>query len=115
MSWKVTERAVAKRLGGRRVPITGRQRGDVPDIDHPWLSVECKSKKTIPAWLRDAMAQAVAAMRDGQLPLVVLHQAGRRHDNDYMVLRLRDFVDWFVGEEVPLETMTNAAGGEDCA
>ena len=34
-AWKATERAIAARLGGRRVPITGRQRGDVPDVAHP--------------------------------------------------------------------------------
>ncbi len=97
--WKSTERAVAKRLGGRRVPITGRQRGDVPDVQHSWLSIEVKHRKTIPAWLHDAMAQAVAAQRDGQLPIVCVHKAGARHDEDIVCVRMKDFVEWFGGDD----------------
>jgi hypothetical protein len=93
--WKSTERAVAKRLGGRRVPITGRQRGDTPDVAHEWLSVEVKHKAQLPLWLHDAMSQAVAAQRNGQMPIVVLHQSGQRHDNDLVVVRMRDWVEWF--------------------
>ena len=111
--WKATERAICKRLGARRVPVTGRQRGDAPDGEHSWLSIEIKHRKSFPLWLHDAMAQAAASVRDEQLPVVVLHQFYRRHDDDFVVLRLRDFVDWFVGEEALPETMTNAAGGED--
>jgi len=97
-TWKSTERAVAAQLGGQRVPITGRQRGDVPDVQHDWLAVEVKHRKALPAWLHDAMAQAVAAQRDGQLPVVVLHEAGQQHDDDIVCVRLRDFVEWFGGE-----------------
>ena len=50
--WKQAERRIAKLLGGRRIPITGRQRGDVPDIEHDALSIEVKSRKALPAWLR---------------------------------------------------------------
>ena len=97
--WKATERAVAARLGGRRVPITGRQRGDVPDVQHDWLSVEVKHRSKLPAWLHDAMSQAVAAQREGQLPVVVLHEAGQRHGDDFVCVRLCDFAQWFGGED----------------
>ncbi len=93
--WKRTERAVAARLSGQRVPITGRQRGDVPDIKHRWLSIEVKSRKTLPAWLHTAMSQAVAAIRGVQLPVVILHQTGARHDDDIVCVRLGDWVEWF--------------------
>jgi hypothetical protein len=98
---------VAKRLGGRRIPITGRQRGDVPDVEHEWLSIEVKSKVRFPDWLVDAMVQAMMAKamlerkareehKDGEwLPIVVLHQKGWRHDDDLVVVRLKDFVEWF--------------------
>ncbi len=36
--WKATERRVAALLGGRRVPVSGRGRGDAPDIAHPWFA-----------------------------------------------------------------------------
>src|SRR5687768_7317958 len=89
-AWKRTERAIAGRLGGQRVPVSGRARGDAPDIAHSRLSIECKHRKTVPAWLREAMAQAVAAARDDQIPVAILHEQGRRHDGDLCVLRLAD-------------------------
>ncbi len=97
-SWKRSERAVAAILGGRRVPITGRQRGDAPDVAHPWLSIECKHRRALPAWIADALDQAAAAS-DGRkrLPIVVLHEAGQRHGSDVVMLTLADWVDWFGG------------------
>jgi hypothetical protein len=48
-SWKVCERRIAVELGGCRVPVSGRARGDNPDIEHPTLSIEVKSRKRLPA------------------------------------------------------------------
>ncbi|GIV60277.1 MAG: hypothetical protein KatS3mg043_1366 [Rhodothermaceae bacterium] len=93
--WKRTERRVAERLGGKRVPVTGRSRGDAPDVAHAWLSIEIKHRQRLPAWIEDAMRQAEAAARDGQLPVAVLHERGRNHDRDLVVLRLADFEAWF--------------------
>ena len=90
-SWKRTEREVAARLGGKRVPVSGRARGDVPDIAHPLFAVEVKHTSRMPALLLKAMAQAKAAVRGEQVPLVVLHEAGKRHTGDFVVLRLEDF------------------------
>ena len=36
------------------------------------------------------MDQAVAAARDGRIPAVVLHEAGCRHAQDLVVIRLGD-------------------------
>ena len=94
-AWKATERAIGARLGGRRIPITGRQRGDVPDVAHEWLSIEVKHRQTLPAWLKDALAQAHAAARGSQLPVAILHEAGSRHDRDVVCLSLADFEAWF--------------------
>src|SRR5262245_1570973 len=81
-TWKHNERVIAGLLGGRRVPITGRQRDDVPDVAHDWLSIECKHRRSVPAWLRDALAQAVAAVAGKlKLPVVILHQHGTKHDS----------------------------------
>jgi hypothetical protein len=93
--WKATERRIAVLLGGRRVPVSGRARGDQPDVTHPWLSIECKDRATLPAWLLEALRQAEAAALGTQLPIAVLHQAGARHDQALVVLRLADFVAWF--------------------
>lgn len=113
--WKATERAVAKRLGGRRVPITGRQRGDAPDVAHEHLSVEVKHRANLPLWLHDAMSQAMAAARAGQLPLVVLHQAGQRHDNDYVVIRMRDYTEWYGDINAPTTAEARPCDAAPCA
>lgn len=87
--WKATERAIAKRLGGERVGPSGKSTADVITDA---LAIEVKTRKTLPHWLLDAMAQATAAAAaDGRLPVVVLHQKGQRHDGDLVVLRLTDF------------------------
>ena len=92
--WKQAERRVARLLGGWRVPVTGRQRGDAPDISHDRFSIEVKSRRKLPAWLEDAMRQAEASAKDGQLPIAVLHQDGRKYRDSLVVLRLRDFAGY---------------------
>ena len=85
--WKQTERAIAKRLGGERVGPSGQATADVLTSR---LAIEVKTRKALPRWLLDALGQAAAAA-DGRLPILVLHQAGQRHDDDLVVLRLSDF------------------------
>jgi hypothetical protein len=94
-AWKRTERKIASIIGGERVPVTGRQRGDVPDIRHDWLSVECKHRRSVPQWLQEALQQAQAAVRGDQLPIAVIHPHGARHSDDLVVMRLGDFRDHF--------------------
>lgn len=93
-TFKRHERAVAAILGGRRVGNSGR---NTEDVAHDWLSVECKSRRELPAWLLDAMHQAErnAPADGGRLPVVVLHQDGGRVTSDLVVMRLSAFVDWF--------------------
>jgi hypothetical protein len=103
--WKRTERRVAALLGGTRVPVSGRARGDRPDIDHEWLSPEIKHRAAVPRWLADALAQARAAARDQQLPVVIIHESGARFENALVVLSLSDFV----GSMTPLKDPNDAA------
>jgi hypothetical protein len=93
--WKAAERTLARLIGGRRVPVSGRGRGDQPDIAHPWLSIECKHRQTIPAWLTDALAQARAAAHRDQLPVALIHQHGARYGQTLVVMTLDDFTAWF--------------------
>ena len=92
--WKASERKVAALLGGRRIPVSGRGRGDNPDIHHELFSIEVKSRKTIPAWLEDAMRQAEALVKDGRLPVVVLHQDWAPYAERLVVVRLEDFAGY---------------------
>jgi Holliday junction resolvase len=89
--WKACERRVAELLGGKRVPVSGRTRGDCPDVEHPTLSIECKSRKKLPAWIEDAMKQAEASAKDGRLPVVVLHQDRTPYVKSLALLRLENF------------------------
>ncbi len=72
--WKQVEREIAADFGGRRVPVSGRQRGDAPDIDHPLYSIEVKAGATAlsATKIRQAQDQAQAsAAKDGKLPISV--------------------------------------------
>ncbi len=97
--WKACERRIAERLGGKRIPVSGRSRGDTPDITHDRLSIEVKSRKRLPAWIENAMRQAEASAKDGQLPVVVLHQDGSRYADCLAVLRLEDMANYVKQED----------------
>ena len=89
-TWKSVERRVAKFIGGKRVPVSGRHRGDAPDIEHNWLSVECKYRARLPTWLHDAMNQAEASAMPRQMPCVILVERGKGTGDSYIVFRLKD-------------------------
>lgn len=89
--WKRIERAVARRLGGQRQPVTGR-RG--PDVRHQWLCIETKTRKKLPLWLTEAIRQAEAVATSDQLPVAILHEAGTRLSQALVVMRLADFEAW---------------------
>ena len=58
-TWKAEERWWASKYGGKRVPVTGRQRGDAPDVAHPFFAFEIKYGKTnVPNRLVNALDQA---------------------------------------------------------
>ncbi len=91
--WKQAERRIAAILGGRRIPVSGRGRGDNPDIEHPALSVEVKARASFPAWLEDALKQAELSATDGKTPVVVLHQDRRKYPDALVVVRLSEFAE----------------------
>ena len=55
--WKATERRIAALLGGRRVPVSGRGRGDQPDVAHPWSYCAC-----VPPRMSKTMQIAMVAL-----------------------------------------------------
>ena len=95
-TFKGVERAIAQRLGGERVGHLGGA-----DVVTDWLAVEVKTRKELPQWLRDAVAQAKRHAGISQLPVAILHQVGQRHAGDIVCLRLADFQDWFGAGENP--------------
>ena len=70
-----------------------------PDVETPNFTIEVKHRKQLPQWIEEAMRQAVRNATPDKLPLLVLHERGRHHGNDLVVVRLSDFQEWF-GEEM---------------
>ncbi len=94
--WKSTERELARLLGGERIPVHSTS-GVKCDVATPIADVEVKERKSIPSWLSEAVSQAKANCRKGQIPLVILHTKSQRHENDLVIMNLSDYRDWFVG------------------
>ena len=95
-TWKKFERWVGEfltELGDKsnRVPITGRSRGSAPDVTSDRLSIECKYRKSIPGWIKEAMEQAEASSRDGKVPVVFIKENGAPYDDALIVFRAKDF------------------------
>ena len=111
--WKSVERKIAVLLGGTREPVSGRQRGYKADIRHEYLSIEVKERQSLPAWLHEAMEQAEAAKQEGQHPIVVLHQKGLKHADDFVVMRLSEFTGWVQRMENEIESYIAEQAGED--
>lgn len=90
--WKQAETEIATRLGGVRVPVSGRGRGDRPDIEHPRFAPEVKHTRNAFDLVTRAMAQAKAAAEGtAKVPLVAVHKEGQPYDETFVVLRLADF------------------------
>lgn len=82
------ERTVAKLLGGKRIGILGKE-----DVEHPKFSVECKSRQEIPKWFSDFWKQAVDNCEEGKIPLLVIHETQKRYKDDWVVIRMEDFLE----------------------
>lgn len=84
---KDAERALAKRLKGRRTGVLGGE-----DISHPLLSIEVKSR----SWFAGDKFMAQAKRNsNGKIPVVIVHIKNRSHDHDLVMMELRDFEDLF--------------------
>lgn len=112
--FKAMERRVAQALGGKRVPVTGRERGDAPDVEHELFSIECKQgARGLPAWFTEGYKQAIAAWRPGQLPIVIYHTVGTRHEDAVVCIRVKHLRQLMerLGYQFPKEE--DDAGPED--
>lgn len=87
-TWKEHERRTARRLSGVR---NGNRGTATSDVTAGAWAVECKSRKQLPTWLLDAMAQAKRNATPGTVGIVVLHKVGQRSDNDIVCLTKADF------------------------
>ena len=88
------ESSIAKYLGMERIAGSGKR-----DVDGGWLAVECKERETPAKWLVGAVEQAIRLAKPNQLPIAVFHFLGQYHDDDLVVMRLKDFREYFGGEK----------------
>lgn len=85
---KRTERAIARITGGQRLGLLGKE-----DVDAGPFSIEVKDRKTFAG--TSFMEQAVRNCREGKTPLVVVHVTGKSHDGDLVMMRFKDWQDWY--------------------
>lgn len=82
---KESEKEVAKLFNGKRMGLLGGE-----DIFHPKFSIEVKSRKKFAAvkW----MDQSKKNNKDNKIPIVVVHQANKHHENDLVLINIMDFL-----------------------
>jgi len=75
--WKRSETRFADIIGGKRIPITGREE---LDIDHRILAVELKQREALPQWLfGKAVKQALTGgEKCGRIPIVAVNEVGSK-------------------------------------
>ena len=89
-AWKSFERRIAKRVGGRRVPVTGERDGS--DVDAGPFQYQCKLRRGVPSYLRDWLRGIVSAgERKDSIGVVIWKQPNARDDDAVVVLRLADW------------------------
>ena len=81
---KSAEKAIAEALGGARVGLLGGE-----DVFHPKFSIEVKSREkfVVEKWFK----QCEKNNKKDKIPLVIVHVLSNLHDNDYCILKLKDF------------------------
>jgi hypothetical protein len=118
-TWKRTERRVAGLPGGCRAPAFARGRGHISNGHNHALSIEVKSRKTIPVGLEDALRQAKASAKDGRLAVAVPHRNGQKcRDALKTAVLLSGPLTWFKrlfrlywdGTEKPVRLANPASG-----
>ena len=78
------------------MPITGRRRGDVPDIRHPWLSVEAKLRMRVPTWIKNGIDQAEKSAVGHQMPVLIIREKFQKVDDALICMTLKEFRDRYL-------------------
>lgn len=101
--WKNVERLFAARLGGERVPVTGRTGAkgmESPDIMHERYSIEIKMRDPkaasgagLPKWLQHAHEQAQASRKPYHLAAIsIIHHKNQRLSKAMVQMSFEDFL-----------------------
>ena len=87
-AWKDFERWVAEYFGGARVWK------DEEDVSHPVFSFECKLRAKLARYLTEGVAQAIRNAPPGKLPVLILHEKGKRREDAIVCIPASYFRDW---------------------
>ena len=97
--WKNWERKVAEWFGGdavnaKRIPVTGRQSGDAPDVETIKFAIEVKAGKVVSSRTLKAVDQAKkAAVATNKIPVVVqVHKVNKNVAVPLVTLDLATFL-----------------------
>ena len=98
-TWKNWERKVAEWFGGdevnaKRIPVTGRQSGDVTDVETLKFAIEVKAGKVVSSSTLKAIDQAKkAGISTGKIPVVVqVHKVNKNVSVPLVTLDLATFL-----------------------
>lgn len=96
-SWKAFERRIARKVGGRRIPVTGERDG--VDVDAGPFVYQLKLRQRMPGYLREWL-RGISGQADDQsietgsaTGVVVWKEPGKRDDDAVVVVRLKDWID----------------------
>ena len=81
------ERKIAELLSGKRTGVLGGE-----DVLHPLYAVECKSREKIPKWFMKFWEQTLKNCPEEKIPLLIIHKLNQRHTDDWVIVRLEDFL-----------------------
>ncbi|MCD6125124.1 hypothetical protein J7J62_08145 [bacterium] len=88
---KSMERAIAKIFqfdNARRIGILGKE-----DIITDRFIIEVKERKKLPKFMLNAYRQIEKHRTKDKIPLFILHELNKNHMNDFVILKLKDFLE----------------------
>jgi hypothetical protein len=92
---KAHQRTIAKKVSGLNIGILGGA-----DVINDRFVIECKSRKSFVGQKWYSQVAKETAKHDGKVPIVVIHVVGKRYENDFVLIKLKDFIDLTGGSNV---------------
>jgi hypothetical protein len=89
-TWKSYERRTAKRLNGRRIPVSGQDK-DGADVITEHFHIQCKLRQGAPLYLRLWLAGIRSTTPTDKTGIVIWKEPGRLDDDAMVVLSLKDW------------------------
>ena len=89
-NWKTVERKVARKGGGQRIPLSGRNNmGKIGDVELTGYAVEVKSGRQVPKKVTDWLTTIRSQAKEGDIPVLVM-KPFQLHE-EVVVLTMTDF------------------------